>query len=287
MKKKLFFVFCCFAAVSAFAQQSMFPKSEHVREDASRLNLRPAEAIAMKGEYGYRMSGYTTNDNYIICRYYYDDQHRLEAVYEEVPGEYRLYDSLRYNALGQLVRMDGYQWLGGQWQHVYYVDYGFNEEGLGSSRTNYNNMDGDYQLGGVYEYSYNADGQIVRSELTMMGEVYQVVDYQYNNGLLFTETWSYAELFSSSDAFTPSERFHYHYADGRLVLVQDSLYDAGSWMYYGKVEYAMNHKGTSSIWTLLPTTMPATVPNITVTTWPTTRWSVRCTVSTSVPLARR
>lgn len=243
MKKKLFFVLCCFAAVSAFAQQSLFQTHTHVRDNAMGLNFRPAESMAMKGDYNYRMTGYSAEGNYLICRFYYNEQRQLEAVYEEVPGDFKLYDSVRYNEAGQLVRLDGYQWLANQWKHVYYVEYGYNDNGQIATRTNYNHLSGEFQLGGVYEYTYNSDGQLILTELTMMGDVCQRVEYVYADGLLQVETWSYPDYSSPSGAFEPAERIRYNYEDGRLVRELDSLYANGMWTYYGKCEYVYDQVG--------------------------------------------
>lgn len=244
MKKILFVAFCVMLSVDAFAQQSLFQKHNHARDKAFDPNFRPAERLAAKGEYNYRMSGYTTDDNYIICRYYYDNQHRLEAVYEYVPGEYELFDSVRYNEAGQLVRLDGYQSFGGQWLHVYYIEYAYNAAGLIASRTNYNNMDGDYQLGGVYQYTYNEQGQIVLTQLTMMGEVCQQVDYLYADGRLMSETWSYVDFGTGN--LVASDRIHYDYDDGRLTCELDSIYDNGMWRYYGRCDYSYDDAGNCS-----------------------------------------
>ena len=90
-------------------------------------------------------------------------------------------------------------------------------------------MEGVFELGGVYEYFYNADGQIQRTELTMMDMVYQLTDYVYQDGRLLTETYSYTDPFSQSIVFEPAERLYYTYdAQNRPTIVYDSVYDIGS-----------------------------------------------------------
>lgn len=242
MKKILFLAFCCAIALTASAQR--FQKHTHVREDAKTLNFRPAEKMLGTEDYNYRMSSYTTDDNYITCRFYYDSQRRLEAMYEELTYEYELIDSIRYNEENQLTRLDGYQLIDDEWKHVYYIEYTYNDQGLISTRSNYNNMEGVFELGGVYEYFYNADGQIQRTELTMMDMVYQLIDYVYQDGRLLTETYSYTDPFSQSIVFEPAERLHYTYdAQNRPAIVYDSVYDIGSWLYYGKQEYVYDQAG--------------------------------------------
>ena len=123
MKKVLSFVLCCVVFASAFAQHA-FTKNEVIKSElVKKLNLRPAEKMAMNASYNYAMSSYNTDDYYITCTYTYDAQHRLISVYENVPSEYKLKDSIRYNEQNQLVRLDGYQLLYGQWKLVYYIEY--------------------------------------------------------------------------------------------------------------------------------------------------------------------
>ena len=63
-------------------------------------------------------------------------------------------DSMSYDAAGNLVRLSGWQKLGGVWQNVYYIDYTYNAAGLITSRSNYNNFGGSWELGGIY-WQYN------------------------------------------------------------------------------------------------------------------------------------
>lgn len=246
MKKILLFAVCCAGMLSVSAQ-GLFQKHTHLREDAKCLNLRPIEKMAKNGNYNYRMDGYTTDDNYINCRFHYDSQRRLVATYEEVPSEYELIDSIRYNDLGQLVRLDGYQLIDSEWKHVYYIEYTYNNRGLIVTRSNYNEMYGEFELGGIYEYFYNEQDQITRSELLFMNSLYQVVDYVYQDGLLLSETWSYSDPFSFSEVFEPAEKIYYTYTDNRLTTVYDSIYDVvDGWMYYGKQTYVYDQLGNTT-----------------------------------------
>jgi hypothetical protein len=143
-----------------------------------------------------------------------------------------------------MVRIDGYQLLGNTWKHVYYLEYTYNNQGLLASRSNYNNFDGVFEIGGTYEYFYNSNGQIVSTELTMGDMLYQVVEYEYENGLLATETWSYSNPFSSSDVFEPAERMDYSYNnDGNLILLTYNTFDGYSWEVYGTRTYTYNEDG--------------------------------------------
>lgn len=243
MKKILLFTVCCAVMLSVSAQ-GLFQKHTHLREDAKCLNLRPAEKMAKSADYNYRLASYNTDDLYITCEYHYDAYRRLVAVHELVPSEYELIDSIRYNEQNQLVRLDGYQLINSEWKHVYYIEYTYNNRGLIVTRSNYNEMYGEFELGGIYEYFYNEQDQITRSELLFMNSLYQVVDYVYQDGLLLSETWSYSDPFSYSEEFEPAEKIHYTYTDNRLTTVYDSIYDVvDGWMYYGKQTYVYNEAG--------------------------------------------
>ena len=242
MKKILLFIVCCAVVFSVSAQE--FQRHSQRNEVRKTLNFRPAEKMLTSGDYNYKMSSYNSDDNYINCNYSYDASHRLVSVYEIVPAEYELIDSVRYNEYNQMVRIDGYQLLGNTWKHVYYLEYTYNNQGLLASRSNYNNFDGVFEIGGTYEYFYNSNGQIISSELTMADVLYQVVEYEYENNLLATETWSYSNPFSQSDAFEPAERIEYTYNnDGNLILLTYNTFDGYSWEVYGTRTYTYNEDG--------------------------------------------
>ncbi len=246
MKKILSIVLCCVIGVSAFAQRDLSQRHSKIGgKNVATLNLRPAEKMAMATDYNYRLASYNTDDNYIDCSYSYDSQHRLIAVHELVPSEYELIDSVRYNEQNQLVRLDGYQRMGNIWMNVYFIEYTYNAQGLIASRSNYNNFDGIFELGGTYDYTYNEAGQIIHTELTMSDIVYQTGDYEYENGLLATEIWSYSNPFSQSDEFEPAERMSYTYNnDGNLSLIVYELYDGiSTWSLYGRRTYTYNEQG--------------------------------------------
>ena len=243
MKKILLFMICCAVVVSVSAQG--FQRHSQRGDDKKTINFRPAEKMLSTVDYNYALSSYNTDDLYITCEYHYDAYRRLVAVHELVPSEYELIDSIRYNEQNQLVRLDGYQKMGASWTNVYFIEYTYNAQGLIASRSNYNNFGGIFELGGTYDYTYNEAGQIIHTELTMGDMVYQTVDYEYENGLLATETWSYSNPFSQSGEFEPAERMSYTYNNsGNLTLITYETYDGISdWGLYGTRTYTYNEVG--------------------------------------------
>jgi hypothetical protein len=190
------------------------------------------------------LSSYNTDDLYITCEYHYDAYHRLTSVHEIVPSEYELIDSIRYNEQNQMVRLDGYQLMGNTWVNVYYLEYTYNNQGLIASRANYNNFGGEFELGGLYEYFYNPQGQLISTDLTMGDMLLQMVEYEYANGLLTTETWSYADdPFASNSTFTANERIDYSYNEGKLSLITYNVFDGFAWSVYGTRTYTYDENG--------------------------------------------
>ena len=234
MKHTLLSVLLSVCAISVLAQPS-----GHLRQNGHRINR--IEQMAAKNSYQYKLVGFNTNDMYQFCDYSYNGQNQLVAVKDSVRDDYSLIDSLFYNGQGQMTRMSGWQLLNGRWENVYYIDYTYDPAGNIASRTNYNNFDGDWQLGGVYQYTYNSDNQIILSVLTMSGIQFQKVEYNYTDGLLSEELWySY-----NGSGLSPDEKLCYIYnADGKLMQIDDSMSDGGSgWQYFGRHTYLYDNAG--------------------------------------------
>lgn len=237
MKKFGFILACCLIMSNIFAQSTL---NKYDNNQTFSKHIAKIENLVLgTSNVQYVMSGYHTSDYYETDNFYYDNGGRLIATYQEVPGEYKVYDSLKYNEAEQIVRLDGWQWLNGQWKNVYYVEYTYTTGGKVASRTNYNWYNEEWTLGGIYQYDYNADNQIVLSTLFLGGEIFQTVDYTYENGFLKKELWSMSDFYGG---FDPSELYTYEYTDGRVSLVTDSAYDDG-WEYYGKEEFEYDNNG--------------------------------------------
>ena len=234
MKHTLLSVLLSVCALSVLAQPS-----GHLRQNGHRINR--IEQMAAKNSYQYKLVGFNTNDMYQFCNYGYNGQNQLVAVKDSVSGDYSLIDSLFYNEQGQMTRMSGWQLLNGRWENVYYIDYTYDQAGNIASRTNYNNFDGDWQLGGVYQYTYNSDNQIVLSVLTMSGIQFQKVVYTYTDGRLSLEMW----YGYNGSGLSPDEKLCYTYnADGKLTQIDDSMSDGSSgWQYFGRHNYLYDNAG--------------------------------------------
>jgi len=232
-------LYLCLIGIAAMLNVVAQP-AKSVSKEGFRLNW--AEPLGTKTDYQYRMSGFTTSDNYQFCTYAYDGAGRLVAVHDSVPGDFSLIDSMFYDDQNHMTRLSGWQWLDNTWRNVYYIDYTYDGAGNIASRTNYNNFGGSWELGGVYNYTYNADNQILLSVLTMGGTQFQKVEYTYSDGLLMQELW-YSYSFETS-SLTPSEKVNYVYDGGRLTFRHDSVSgDGRTFSYLSRYEYSYDDYG--------------------------------------------
>ena len=233
MKKTVLIIVFSITVLIGMAQTEVRPLN-----DGHRINR--IQQWAAKNNYQYKLTNFCTNDMYQFCDYSYNGQNQLIAVKDSVGGDYSLIDSLFYNGRGQMIRMSGWQLLNGRWENVYYIDYTYDQAGNIASRTNYNNF-GSWELGGVYQYTYNSDNQIVLSVLTMGGIQFQKVEYTYLDGHLTEELWySY-----NGSGLSPDEKLTYTYnADNKLMQINDSVSDDDSgWEYFGRHNYQYDNAG--------------------------------------------
>lgn len=195
------------------------------------------------GEPLYKFSSYRSSDQYEHGGYSYNDQNQLICVETIEWGEYEVRDSLSYNDRGDLIRIDGWQLFGSNYRNVYYVEFTYDENHNQLSRTNYNNVSGSWELGGVYNYTYE-NGNRTLSLLTMAGSIWQRIEYTYdNNNNLKEEVW-YSKSFFDDDTLDPSNRYVYAYNEnGSLRCVTGYIWNNSDWDYDGKTEYDYDGNG--------------------------------------------
>lgn len=234
MKKSFLTITFSITVLIGMAQTEVRPLN-----DGHRINS--IQQRVAKNNYHYQLANFRTNDMYQFTDFRYNSLNQLVAVKDSVRDDYSVVDSLFYNEQGQMTRMSGWQLLQGRWQNVYYIDYTYDLHGNIASRTNYNNFDGVWELGGVYQYTYNADNHIILSVLTMGGIQFQKVEYSYTDGLLSEELWySY-----NGSGLSPDEKLTYTYnAENHLSQIADSVSNGnGSWSYFGRHDYFYDNQG--------------------------------------------
>lgn len=249
MKKIVLTIVACVAFWGVSAQTDAHRAISHPAsvEDIAVANTRNSEnristieRMAAKNNYTQKLVGYRTSDYYEFQHYSYDADHKLIAVKDSVRNEYSVIDSLAYNDQGQMIKLSGWQLMSNGWKNVYYIDYTYDAAGNIASRTNYNMFDGEWNLGGVYEYTYNQNNQITLTTLTMTGRVFQKIEYTYVDGLMTQELWYNFDGMGLS----PSEKICSSYENGLKTLELDSTAASnGGWEYYGRRTYMYDEYG--------------------------------------------
>lgn len=149
-----------------------------------------------QNDYQFRMSSFMSEDALQTQSYQYltPDGADLAAIHEIDLVTYtepqEIIDSLVYDAEGRIIRIDTHQLLDGQWLKVCWVEYTYNEMGLKDTRKNYNDFHDGWgpQLGGIYYYYYNEQGQMTNWELDFAGIIFDKGELTYNEkGLLEKE----------------------------------------------------------------------------------------------------
>lgn len=141
----------------------------------------------------------------------------------------RVRDSLTYDTSNNVVKLDGYQLLNGNWVHVYYMDYTYDQSGNRLTRSNYNSFGGTtFTLGGVYKYYYE-NNRLANWELYMNGtNLVELCTISYNaNGQIIEEfvrdTWK-------TGSMEDSWKIDYLYnPDGTLETSRPSFWNGSSW----------------------------------------------------------
>lgn len=164
--------------------------------------------------------------------YTYNEDLLLESTDILLDNGFLVKDSLRYDASNNIITLDGYQLLNGNWTHVSYIDYTYDGDGNRLTRSNYNSFDGTFNLGGVYNYVYE-NNKMISWELYMGGtDLFQASTFTYNsNGQLIEElgqdTWN-------SGSLEDSYKIDYEYnSDGTLKTSAQSFWEGASWNSYG------------------------------------------------------
>lgn len=173
-----------------------------------------------------------SSDNLEHEIYTYNDDMLLETTNILMDNGVKVKDSLSYDTSNNVTRIDGYQLMNGVWEHVSYIDYTYDADGNRLSRTNYNHFNGNFHLGGIYNYEYE-DNKLTQWELLMGGtDLAEVGNVTYDSdGRILEElaqdTWS-------STSLQDSWKIDYVYnPDGTLNNSTQSFWEGSSWNSYG------------------------------------------------------
>ena len=169
-----------------------------------------------------------TSDNNLNYLYYgYNDDNRVDSIYQELAGEgYSSYRLFTYDENGNNVMQKRYQMSQEMDYFLYtdYVNYTYDENNNVTTRKNYNlDMWGgtnDFLLGGVYVYEYDANNNLTKRNLYWDEELtrlYESIVYTYNSkGLLVSDTRSTEQFGVWMEDF--KEEYEYDSQD-RLIKI--------------------------------------------------------------------
>ena len=186
-----------------------------------------------QNNYQYRIATFMSEDGFETQNYQYSDVlgTDLKGIHEiDLFNENETIDSLVYDENGNIISLQTYLLLDGQWLKVCWVDYTYNEMGLRATRTNYNDFhDGlGPQIGGVYYYTYNDNGQLIQRDLDFAGCMYEKATYSYkDNGQLEAEL---IMINPFTGVYENSGLTEYYYDEnGYLTESLIYLWDGTSW----------------------------------------------------------
>lgn len=188
MKKSLILLTLVLCTLAALAQRPTLQGSNGNPDRISNFELSLLYPSMEKSPYQYRLDSYFADDDYEIHNYFYDAQGRCIAIenidgYEGFNGSTHSFDSLRYDANNNMIRLDCYQYMSTEegWRHVNYCLYTYDEQHRLATRTNYNIFNGEPNLGGVYTFEYDDQGRLALRWLQFMGMRYDEMHYTYDD----------------------------------------------------------------------------------------------------------
>ncbi len=182
----------------------------------------------------YSLSEVRASDELEYEIYTYNENFLLQAADILFDDGTKLIDSLSYDEFNNTVKFDRYQLLNGNWTHVSYIDYTFDENGNRLSRSNYNSYGTpNFTLGGIYYYYYDEDNKLTNWELYMSGtDLMQICTLTYNDdGQIVQEIGQDAFM---SGYMEDSWKIDYQYnSDGTMKTTSQSFWNGYSWDTYG------------------------------------------------------
>ena len=212
------------------------------RTFATHNPIRSEQYLFGEKSPSYRLVSRQSTDDFEQINFYYDGRGRIEAIQTLCTTDDPVIDSIVYNENNQVIQINGWQNIqSAQWKHVYIVNFEYDAQGRRIRRTNFNSLGTETMTqGGVFDYSYNAAGNLIAHEgyLGNYQTLYETAEYEYDaqNRLIRKYTMQgYGTVDSSIlDTYTYNEagllaesRLYYYGAPGwDLFEVEQFEYDA-------------------------------------------------------------
>lgn len=185
------------------------------------------QGLAQSSNPIYSLASIESSDEYEYETFSYNSDNLVTAIEKIYVGDLSVIDSLTYDEMNNVIRVDAYQLLDDGWKHVYYVDYTYDENNNRISRTNYNSFGGsEFYIGGVYHYFYENN---VRTgwELHMGGSMLEKATLTYDEEGRLLEELVQNEWGSQLEN---SWRLVFNYnEDGTLAERQQDYWGVNSW----------------------------------------------------------
>lgn len=199
---KKFLLFCLFAALSTmgFSQDYDYSLAE----------------IQFSGDPEYEKFSYHSNQF-------------LKATEVLMENGTQVRDSLFYDASDNVIRIDGYQHLNGEWTQVSYIDFSYDENGNRISRSSYHGFGRtNFTLGGVYKYHY-LDNRLTNWEFLMGGtDLVETGALTYNEEGKVVEELVHEKL--DSNSWEKSWKIvNLYNSDGTMLSSNKSFWNGSSW----------------------------------------------------------
>lgn len=188
-------------------------------------------AVAVSAQkYDYALDRIEATDGLNTMKFYYNNDYLVEAYdivtpnpWDNLPME--MIDSLTYDERGNILRSDVHQKIDGNWVHVYYLEYTYDNNNNRISRTNYNNFGGEFDIQGIFTYTFDENNRLVYHEMVLVDELFERGNYFYDeNG---NRTEEIVELTFGNNIWENSSRITYEYDENNNLTNTDYYY----WMY--------------------------------------------------------
>ncbi len=201
----------------------------------------------------YRVTSVYSADGMEVWDYNYSDATSANLVsisenifLEEPPLE--CIDSLFYDENGNITRLSTWQKIEGEWIYACYVDYTYNEMNLRTSRKNYNEFDGHFELGGTYRYYYDEEGKMTEWAMEFFGiEEYEKGIVEYNEDGTKKSATTMMYNFSTYE-MEYTVRYEYNYDDNKnLERETEFAYEFESWVPQSYMQYEYDELGNCTL----------------------------------------
>lgn len=163
MKKTYFLVLCVLILGYSLSAQRLAP---HITTSGDKSVQSSLEMVKFDPNIyaTTRLVQRISSDAFEAKTFSYDWHGTITAVKDSI-GDEMVIDSITYDALNRVTRVDGYQLLPQGWTHVYYLEFTYDEDGNMIRRKNYNSLGtANFTQGGVYDYIYE-NGRLVRHNM--------------------------------------------------------------------------------------------------------------------------